>query len=308
MLSIIWNITNRCPWDCVFCVTDAGESCMRPELTYQEKLQVVKNLQGVDCRIDLSGGEVMLNRTDHLPIIEKLSHMFGKERIGISCSGAFINNSEAEFLAKHIADVEMTMDAHPDVDFLRRPKGYHSTAAKAATKLMAKGVVIGFQTVVTRDHLENPTLFSSLHSWLKEHNVPVWSLIRYFPSGRGVNFPELALSVSENLEIVNYAKVLCAGTGSPKLDIHYLMPGTNKDARCRCVRKSIGILPNGDVTSCFWGLDANGDISNSKFFLGNILQSPLVDILNSNNAKYWLKHSGACPLESDGGVTNVLTA
>lgn len=308
MLSIIWNITNRCPWDCCFCVMDAGMDCRRSELTFSEKLTVIEHLKGVDCRVDLSGGEVMLNRKEHLPLISTLSAAIGKERLGISCSGAYISEQEAGFLSKHVADVEMTMDAHPEHDFPRRPKRYHATAGRAVDLLTAKSVSVGLQTVVTRDHLDSLGLLDDLYCWLCEHGVSEWSLLRYFPSGRGVSFPELALTDEENLSLVNRAKTICGVAEKPKLDVHYLMPGTNKDTHCRCVRKSIGILPNGDVTSCFWGLDGDGDISNSRFLLGNIVETPLAKILCSANALYWSNYCGACPLDENGGGENVLSA
>lgn len=300
MLSIIWNVTNSCPWNCTFCATGAGMNRQRTELTYQDKLLAIENLNGVDCRVDLSGGEVMLNREEHMPLIAALSAAIGKDRLGISCSGAYIKENEAAFLSKHVEDVEMTMDAHPERDFPHRPKGYHSTAGEAADRLIAKGVRVGLQTVVTRNHCDNPVLLDELHDWLCNHKISEWSLIRYFPAGRGVDFPKLGLMNEENLSLVSRAKNLCSKPNSPKLDIHYLMPGTDKDTHCRCVRKSIGILPNGDVTSCFWGLDVNGNISNSRFLLGNIVKTPLVRILRGTNARYWQNYCGDCPLDQGG--------
>jgi len=309
MLSIIWNITNRCPWNCDFCVMDADMNRRRDELSCHDKsITAINHLKGVDCRVDLSGGEVMLNRKEHLPLIAALSRAVGKERIGISCSGAYIGESEADFLAENVGDVEMTMDAHPKRNFPRRPAGYHATAAKATDLLTARGVRVGLQTVVTRDHLNNPELLDELHGWLCGHDVSEWSLIRYFPSGRGVSFPELALSDEENLLLVTRARNLCGRGGKLKLDVHYLMPGTDKDANCRCVRKSVGILPNGDVTSCFWGLDRKGGISDSRFLLGNITENPLVNILSGENARYWSNYRGCCPLDAKGGDNNVFAA
>jgi MoaA/NifB/PqqE/SkfB family radical SAM enzyme len=132
--------------------------------------------------------------------------------------------------------------------------------------------------------------------------------LRYFPSGRGVNFPELALTEAENLSLVERAKKLCHNASSPRLDVHYLMPGTDKDILCRCVRKSIGILPDGNVTSCFWGIDGNGDISDNRFFLGNVANESLVNILRGDNACYWSGYNGSCPLDDNGGVNDVLSA
>ena len=48
------------------------------------------------------------------------------------------------------------------------------------------------------------------------------------------------------------------------------MPGTEKSPECRCVRKSIGILPDGKVTACFWELEEGGKLTDNKFLLGDI--------------------------------------
>jgi MoaA/NifB/PqqE/SkfB family radical SAM enzyme len=296
LLSVIWNSTNRCFYDCVFCVTDSSPNCKRTELTLEEKLTVIKHLDGVECRVDLSGGEVMLDRKTHLPLIKELSRTIGRERVGISCSGKYIDEKIAAFLAEHVADVEMTMDAHPDRPFPNRPSKYHATAEKAARLLIAAGVKVGIQTVITRDHFENQGLLDELHGFLCSLGVSEWSLLRYFPSGRGANHPKLELSESENRALVERARRLCAcRPDSPKLDIHYLMPGTDKDTSCRCVQKSVGIMPNGDVTACFWGLDKNGNID-ERFLLGNIVKTPLAQILEGENSRYWNGYCGGCPL------------
>ena len=301
MLSVIWNITGRCIWDCAFCVMDAGMGCSRAELSYAEKQTAIEHLRGVDCRVDLSGGEVMLDREGHLPLIAKLSHMLGKDNLGISCSGVNIGEEEAGFLARFVSEVEMTMDARPGCSFPQRPKGYHTVAGKATDLLVANGVRVGLQTVLTRVHYGDPGLLVGLYDWLAAHGVSVWSLLRFFPTGRGAAYPELALSEKENRLLVDRAKLLCRSGGGPKLDVHYLLPGTDKDEHCRCVRKSIGVLPGGDVTSCFWGLDGSGDIAGSRFLLGNIARTPLAEILEGENARRWARYYGCCPLGDDGG-------
>lgn len=295
-LSIIWNVTNRCPWNCAFCVMDAGINCSRTELSMEDKMKAIDHLTGIDCKVDLSGGEVMLNRKDHMPLIKTLSEKVGKKCLGISCSGAFIGTEDAAFLAEYVSDVEMTMDAVPKRCFPNRPEHYHEIAGQAADNLKIAGVKVGLQTVVTRDHLNNPSILDELYTWMREHRIDEWSLIRYFPAGRGINYPELELSDEENKIIVDYVKDLCDYESLPNLDIHYLMPGSGKDSRCRCVKKSIGILPDGSVTACFWGLDIQGNIKDSKFYLGNICDDVLPNILNSDNAKYWFDYCGKCPL------------
>jgi ligand-binding sensor protein len=96
--------------------------------------------------------------------------------------------------------------------------------------------------------------------------------------------------------MVNYIQV----EHKPKVDFHYLMPGHSKyTTECRCVRKSIGILPNGDVVACFWALDSATGAIDPKFLLGNVKESSLLEILNSEKARYWSDCSHGCELSVD---------
>lgn len=297
-LSIIWNVTYKCPWKCKFCVMDAG-SCGAPkkkELSLEEKLQICRNIDIPNVKVDLSGGEVMCDKT-HLTLIDELSKKLGKEYVGISTSGFKIDKDEeiAKFLSTRVHDVEMTMDAIPGIHYCYREDAYHETAGNAAKNLKKAGIYTGLQTVLTREHMEHQELLIGLRDFMVENKIDEWSIIRYYPSGRGEHFKNLAMTDEENRNLVNKISNMCKGTGI-NLDIHYLLPGSKKDSQCRCVKKSIGILPDGNVTACFWGLDDSGSIKDSKFYLGNLLEQPLSEILESKNAMYWKSYCGGCPL------------
>jgi hypothetical protein len=277
---------------------DAGPAAKRGEMSLEQKLRTVKELGKANCRVDLSGGEVMLNKRDHLPVIELLSHTLGREKLGLSCSGAFIDDSTARWLSGLVGDVEMTMDAHPGRAFRYRPAAYHLTAAKASVLLKRWGVSVGIQTVVTREHMRL-SLLRELYRWICDNKIDAWSILRFFPSGRGQRYPELELRDPECREIVAYVHDLDKANPDPckpKCDIHYLMPGTEKENVCRCVKKSVGILPDGRVTACFWGLDTQGSLKNDKFLLGNITRQSFAEILSGKNAKFWQEYCGECYL------------
>jgi len=296
MTSVIWNITFSCPWDCAFCCVDAVKGRQR-ELSFEQKLAVVDNLASIDCRVDVSGGEVMLKKLEHLELLEILSDKLGRERVGISSSGAGIDHATAKRLAATVESVEMTMDAHPDTEFAWRPQNYHKTAANAAKLLKLHGVHIGLQTVVTREHLDNQRLLSDLYTWLCENAIDEWSILKFFPSGRGEDHTRLALSDAENSRVVGYVRTMDMSNQSPnkpKVNIHYLMPGSEKSSECRCVRKSVGILPDGRVTACFWGLSKKGEFTDNRFYLGNASTEGMNTILNGKRAAYWLRRHGGC--------------
>ena len=299
-ISIIWNVTARCPWNCKFCVMSAGNHRSCP-IDLPQKLQVARNIDEADVKIDLSGGEIFNDREkdENMKLIEFLSKKHGKERIGISCSGYNIDNETASFLRENVHEVEMTMDAAPGIKYEYRycfpnfKSNYQSVAGKAAELLKKHGIYTGLQTVLTREHLERPEMLAGLRHWIAKRNIDEWSLIRYFAAGRGKRFANLVMTDSENEELVRFAKELCKKEGSPKLDIHYLLPGTDKPKGCRCVKKSIGILPDGTVTACFWGLDGKGRAV-PEYYLGNLLEQPLSEILNGENAVKWKNYHGGC--------------
>jgi MoaA/NifB/PqqE/SkfB family radical SAM enzyme len=297
-ISVIWNITGKCPWTCKFCCMDSGPKNCLPEMSLEEKSHVADQLGSCGYKVDLSGGEVMFNRKDHLPLIERLSANLGRENLGISCSGAYIDNKISRRLARLVSAVEMTMDTHPDRDFPWRPKAYHKTAAKAAALLLAEGIETGLQTVTTIEHKKNG-LLEELYAWICETGINNWSILKFFPSGRGASYPEIELSDDDCLKIV--AKIMAMdmdmanqSARKPKIDIHYLMPGSEKPGTCRCVKRSIGILPDGRVTSCFWSLDMAGRFLDDKFYLGNLTKENIGKILSGPRARYWLDYCGGC--------------
>ena len=77
------------------------------------------------------------------------------------------------------------------------------------------------------------------------------------------------------------------------------MKGHKKYSReCRCVRKSIGVLPNGSVTSCFWAIDSSMEIIDSKYLLGSVKDNTMDEILNGDKAAYWMNCAHECELKA----------
>ncbi|MDR1493285.1 MAG: radical SAM protein [Planctomycetaceae bacterium] len=188
---------------------DASPQTCRSEMTFEQKLQVADYLKavadtsnGVNCRVDISGGEPMMNVKDHILLIERLSQNLGQDKVGLSCSGAEIAKEVAEKLAVLVSDVEMTMDTAPDTqfhDFPFRPKNYHKTAGESAKLLKQYGVAVGLQTVLTRHH-RNPDILENLFDYLYENRIDNWSILKFFPAGRGKLYPYLELTDDECVE------------------------------------------------------------------------------------------------------------
>ena len=93
------------------------------------------------------------------------------------------------------------------------------------------------------------------------------------------------------------------------MDYHYLLPNHVKHStECRCVKRSIGILPNGTVTACFWGLDRKRNPLEPRFRLGKVPEESLSSIMEGQNAKYWENQSHRCCLFREECTDEVLLA
>ena len=303
-LSIIWDMTPVCPFHCPICCMGAkpSRSSSDEELDYGTKYAVVGQIRQLsrhqEISIDLSGGEIMTDPRN-LKIAEELSSIVKKENLGISTSGYHIDEKVAFQLSQIVGEVELTMDTPPGVPYRLRPLSYAKAAARAVPLLKKNGISTGIQTVLAKSNSTAENL-TALYHWLCEHNVDTWSLLRFYPSGRGADYPEECLSQKELHQVIHLIQELDEQNTSlqkPRLHFHYTMKG-HKDysSECRCVKKSIGIFPNGDVTACFWASDRDTQITDDRFYLGNIRESTLVDILAGPRSCYWKDQPHSCPL------------
>lgn len=161
------------------------------------------------------------------------------------------------------------------------------------------------QTVITRENSTYENLYD-LHHWLECNQVSDWSLLKFMPVGRGKDFKELCLTNEEYTKIVDDIKRI---TKNSKVNVcfQYMLPNHDKYTReCRAVKKSIGILPNGDVIACFWALGKNMQVVDDSFLLGSATINTVSEILKNKKACYWKNSKHRCTICPDkqdfGGV------
>lgn len=305
-LSIVWDLTTICPFRCPICCMDAKASydSTSKDLDYNQKLSLVDQIhdlaEAYEIKADLSGGEIMTDLRN-LDIAEKLSSIITRDKLGISTSGYGITDEIAHRLSSITSEVELTMDTPPGVPYRLRPLEYAQTAALAVPLLKKYNLHTGIQTVLTKSNSSLHNL-TALYDWLCTNQVDEWSLLRFYPSGRGAQFPQESLTDEELAKIVEMLQVMNYKNTSltkPTLHFHYTMMGhADHTTECRCVKKSIGIFPNGDVTACFWATDLETQITEDRFYLGNVVTETLPDILKGPRARYWQDQPHICPLIS----------
>ena len=224
----------------------------RDELTLGEKKRIVEKIAEAkkmrQVRIDFSGGEIFTN-LDNVEVIEYAAELLGRENIGISSSGYRIGDDMARRLAGCISDCEMTMDTVPGSKYALRPEGYSLAAAKAVPFLKKYGIATGIQTVLAHSNCNEENL-RSLYDWLCRHGVDCWSILRFYPSGRGAAYPQERISQEEEAWAVRFITEMGEANpdnSKPAIDFHYTMKGHKKSVRNAAVSKN-------PLASCPMGL------------------------------------------------------
>lgn len=172
---------------------------------------------------------------------------------------------------------------------------YHEFGSQVVKRLVDKKGTVGIETVLTKKNINKKSI-EKLFNWLVEHKVNKWSLLRFFPSGRGHDYIDLVPSHEEYCSVVEYIKKLSINSD---MEVHfqYLLPNHSGYTNCcRAVKKSIGILPNGVVTSCFWALNKDMMPKDKKFYLGKLPEERLDVILNNKESLYWSKNKLKCEI------------
>lgn len=310
--SIIWNVTSLCSWNCKICCVNAkyvgglkqvntekdSEFSYKEELSFEDKKKIIDQLEPGKFKVDFSGGELLIDPLN-VDLVVYASERLGADNVGVSTSGTFLTDEVIHKLKGKVRDVEITLDYVPFRGYKLRPVGYHEFASYAIKELKRNDFEVGVQTVLTKCNMEREML-SDLHKWIVENRVDSWSLLRFFPAGRGKYFSEYTPSQEEYKDVVDYIKTISDG-GKVDVQFQYLLPNHAKYTHdCRAVKKSIGILPNGTVVSCFWALDEKMKPVRDMFLLGNLPEENIQDVLSNDKACYWKNSEHKCMIFCDG--------
>jgi len=279
----IWNLTNRCPWDCKFCCVSAKQATTtskeadqeRPaheELGLEPKMAILSQLIENGIKIDFSGGDALYFEDDYA-VIGKAVECLPKNMINVSTTGVTFNKRKFDMLTR-VGKVEMSIDNLDDVANPYRPKGYNTTSMRALKKLATAGIRCSAVTILYPLTMARENL-TSLHRWLCENRIPQWDILKFSPVGRGSKYVGLIVPDKEYLETMQFIEQL----GGPiRIAFQHSLRVLAGKYTCHATHETIGILPDGTIVSCAWALDDEGRPLDG-FYLGKLPEEKLGDIL-----------------------------
>jgi MoaA/NifB/PqqE/SkfB family radical SAM enzyme len=275
-MYIIWNLTDICPWDCVFCCMSAKNkgniNSDKKVLSHTKKMEILRILATKDVKIDFSGGDPLFYPEDFL-MIEEATRLLSKEKIDVSMTGCDFNAKKLK-LIKNVGKVEISIDNVPGEVNQFRPTGFNYSAIKTLKVLVREGIFCSAVTTLYPNTIKEKRL-KKLYELLCRVGVPQWNILRFYPVGRGASLSGLNIAEKKLLEIMDFLDSL---SGSTEIVFQHSLRLLRGEYQCHAAVKSIGILPDGTVVACGWALDKNSHPL-SGFKLGQLPDDDFDDML-----------------------------
>jgi len=199
---VVWDFTKQCNLKCKHCYANAGPRPAPDELTLDEKLEVLRQLDeaGV-AAVSFSGGEPLVNK-DFWKVAEEAAKV--GMYVSIATNGTLITRGIAERLKKiGVRYVEVSLDSpYPEVhDEFRGIRGAWEAAVKGIRNAKSVGLEVGIATTVTKLNYRDLPEMIELARELKVNRFIAFNFI---PTGRGRDIVNLDLSPKEREEVLEY--------------------------------------------------------------------------------------------------------
>ncbi len=298
-LKIIWNITNKCGYDCEICATRSD----RDELILEGKKRVLNSILSIGIQdimeIDFAGGDPLFS-VDSVKIIHDTINILGKEKVSVTTTGKGIDATirMGEDLSQLLYNCEITIDSLSDVqNYLRNDFSYVVTNQDAIRHVHNSITNLTINIPILTPGMDNNSIQKLVDqiAGIDVGNISV-NLIRLMNVGLMSSRPNYSFYSPVNFvkKFIEYAKNTCI----KNIHIHCALRGKVTNSQCNMLNHKIGIDCSGNVFACAWGGYLLGfdkhNIDSNPFYLGNLLEKPLLEVLINKRAvqlKYMIQEN-----------------
>jgi MoaA/NifB/PqqE/SkfB family radical SAM enzyme len=173
-LSVIYQVTRRCNFDCDFC----SEIEQLPDPSLDDIARIEQNIRGVP-RVFLSGGEPLIRR-DFVEVVEIFS-----ERVVAVPTNATRGHRLASKLAGKVAFVNIGLEGPRRTT--NRVRGDYDQVMRGAMAFLDAGIPLSLSAVVMRSELDALPFAYQIADVLRAGKL---KLIHPIRKGNGINLPE----------------------------------------------------------------------------------------------------------------------
>ena len=107
-IRVVWNLTNKCPYNCPMCVASANTR-IEKDIDKNQILQSILSFGKENINIDFSGGDPLFIDKD-IEIVKKASEILGRDNVSISSTGLSLSKFSDEELLALAHSYDMTYD------------------------------------------------------------------------------------------------------------------------------------------------------------------------------------------------------
>jgi MoaA/NifB/PqqE/SkfB family radical SAM enzyme len=276
-VDVHWDLNTVCQHDCVMCYwSDAQQG-----LSTADVKQVLDALAGAGCLfLTLSGGEIFL-RED---ILEILDHATDRGFVvTVKTNGTLLTEDQVRIMAgMGIYEVHISLHAATAKvqDKVTRTPGSFDKAVRSIEWCVRAGIKTNIMCVLLHGHLDEWAKVQELAERMGVDEVVATPFMFAGTDGDAGPF-RYQLSDAElksyYLNMYHAGQGACPGDGDlsdPLANLPEEERQNDLAISCAVIRRGVTLRPNGDVIPCTW----------VPRVLGNILRTPIRDILHSPQA------------------------
>ena len=274
-IRVVWNLTNECPFNCPMCVASANTR-IEKDIDKNLILQSILSFGKKNIDIDFSGGDPLFMDRD-IEIIKKASEILGRDNISISSTGLSISKISDEELISLSSSYDMTYDfpkQYSEYDI--RDKRYNLINYEQCKRLKKLGLNVDM-FIPIRD-IDNNYL-EQLAKDICEINPNSVKLLKCMPLNNHFDTSKIDNNILVNL----FKKYLEKFSYKGNIQINCaLKEDFKQDNNCNMLtERKVGLDQFGNLYTCIWASDLLIDKNDNPFYLGNLTECSLLEILNS---------------------------
>lgn len=282
-MKIIWNITDKCPYNCKICAT---YDTNKKELNFEEKiiaLNSILSIQNYVTEIDFSGGDPLYDLNSK-KIIKRAIDIWDCNSVCVTTTGYSIELLSEEEKKSLLKNIELTLDLKlMGSSFRNHDYGVSNLNALYRNLDYIKRITVNTPLIEISD-LPNIDSFIKTINNLPLQNVTI-ALLRLMPVGKAHSMQ--SIENYEYLKIINYVKESL--NKNVKLHLHCAFRGCldlENRYYCNMLEDKIGVDCAGNVYTCPWCGYINKCNIKNPFYIGNLLNKSLRDILQEAKDLY----------------------
>ena len=278
-IRVVWNLTNKCPFNCPMCVASANTR-IEKDIDKNLILQSILSFGKENVNIDFSGGDPLFLDKD-IEIVKKASEILGRDNISISSTGLSLSKLSDEELILLSSSYDMTYDfpkQYSEYDI--RDKRYNSLNYEQCKRLKKLGLNVDiFIPVRNIDEV----YFEQLAKDICEINPTSVKLLKCMPLNNHFDTSAIDNSILVSL----FKKYLEKFGYKGSVSINCALKEDFKiDNGCNMLtEKKVGLDQFGNLYTCIWASDLLIEKNDNPFYLGNLTECSLLEILTSLELK-----------------------